>query len=69
MTQSLIEQYNVELQDQKFVDLVASIYKQKVDGTYENIQPEVVGGWYVSQEGQDIQKAERIADAIIETGI
>jgi hypothetical protein len=69
MTQDLIDQYNVELQDQKFLDLVASIYKQKLAGTYENIQLETVGGWYTSPEGQEIQKAERIADAIIKTGV
>jgi hypothetical protein len=69
MTQDLIDQYNVELQDQKFLDLVASVYKQKLAGTYENIQLETVGGWYTSPEGQEIQKAERIADAIIKTGV
>lgn len=69
MTQDLIDQYNVELQDQRFLDLVASVYKQKLAGTYENIQLETVGGWYTSPEGQEIQKAERIADAIIKTGV
>lgn len=69
MTQNLIDQYNVELQEKKFLDLVASIYKQKIAGTYENIQIETIGGWYTSPEGQQIQKAEKIADTVIEMGL
>lgn len=68
-SESLIDQYNVELQEAKFAQLVASIHKQKLAGTYEDIQPEVVGGWYISPEGQAIQKAEKIADYIIRGGI
>lgn len=67
--ESLIDQYNVELQDAKFAQLVASVYKQKAAGTYEDIQPEVIGGWYVSPEGQAIQKAEKIADFILKEGM
>lgn len=67
--QSLIEQYDVELQEQHFTDLVAHIYTLKVQNNYTNIEIQPTGGWYISREDQLTQKAERIADAIIATGL
>jgi hypothetical protein len=52
-----------ELQD--FAVEVAHIVKQKLDGTYTNIEPEVVGGWNISPQQQMTMKAEVIADAIV----
>jgi hypothetical protein len=52
-----------ELQD--FAEEVARIVKQKLDGTYINIEPEVVGGWNISPQQQMTMKAEVIADAIV----
>lgn len=63
---SLDALYSIELQEQKFIELVALIVQQKTQGTYKDIVPEVVGGWFVEYEAQQIQKAERIADAVVE---
>jgi tryptophan synthase alpha subunit len=52
-----------ELQD--FAEEVAQIVKQKLNGTYTNIEPEVVGGWSISPQQQMTMKAEVIADAIV----
>ena len=52
-----------ELQD--FASEVANIVKQKLDGTYTNIEPEVVGGWNISIQNQMTMKAEVIADAVV----
>ena len=52
-----------ELQD--FASEVATIVKQKLNGTYTNIKPEVVGGWNISIQNQMTIKAEAIADAVV----
>lgn len=65
MAQTLIEQYDVQLQDDIFAELVASIVSAKLAGTYVDITAEVVGGWHVSAEDQKTQKAEAIADAVV----
>jgi hypothetical protein len=65
MAQTLIEQYDVQLQEDIFASLVASIVSAKLAGTYVDITAEVVGGWYVSAEDRKTQKAEAIADAVV----
>lgn len=65
MTQTLIEQYDVQLQEDLFAELVASIVSAKLSGSYIDITPEVVGGWHVSSEDQKTQKAEAIANAVV----
>jgi len=67
--QSLIEQYDVALQEKHFTDLVARIYTLKMQNNYVDIEIQPTGGWYVSEQDQLTQKAERIADAIIATGL
>jgi hypothetical protein len=52
-----------ELQD--FAAEVALIVKQKLNGTYINIEPEIVGGWNISTQQQITMKAEVIADAVV----
>jgi len=52
-----------ELQD--FAKEVAHIVKQKLNGTYTNIEPEVVGGWSISPQQQMTMKAEAIAEAVV----
>lgn len=65
MSQTLIEQYDVQLQEDLFADLVASIVSAKLSGAYQNIEPTIVGGWHISTEEQRTQKAEAIADAVV----
>ena len=50
---------------QDFAVEVSRIVKQKLDGTYKNIEPEVVGGWNISIQNQMTMKAEAIADAVV----
>ena len=52
-----------ELQD--FAAEVAQIVKQKLNGTYIDIEPEVVGGWSISPQQQMTMKAELIAEAVV----
>lgn len=66
MSETLIELYDVELQEKKFADLVASIVDAKINGYYDDIEPTVTGGWHVSQTEQTIQKAETIANAVVQ---
>lgn len=67
MSKNLLDLYNLDLQEANFAFLVASIAKAKIDGTYTDITPTVVGGWYVSEEEKQIQQAELIADAVVLT--
>lgn len=46
--------------------LVADIVAAKLAGNYENIEAEIIGGWHVSPQDQFTQKAEIIADAVVE---
>lgn len=66
MQENLAELYDVELQEKNFADLVASIVDAKINGYYDDIVPEVRGGWYISQTEQTIQKAETIANAVVQ---
>lgn len=66
MQENLAELYDVELQESKFADLVASIVDAKINGYYDDIEPTVAGGWHISQTEQTIQKAETIANAVVQ---
>lgn len=66
MSQTLIEQYDARLQESKFAELVASIVVAKLSGKYTNIEPNVIGGWYISMDDQATIKAEGIADAVVD---
>lgn len=57
--------YSVEDAQNEFASLVAEIVAAKLAGNYENIEAEIVGGWYISPEDQLTQGAERIADAVV----
>lgn len=49
----------------EFAKLVADIVSKKLKKNYSNIVPEVVGGWNISIQDQTIQRAEKIADAVV----
>lgn len=67
MSESIVEQYDIEAQEKQFADLVASIVSAKLKGEYYDIEPHVIGGWYISETEQTIQKAETIANAVVKT--
>lgn len=58
--------FSVDDAEKEFALLVADIVAAKLAGNYENIEAEIVGGWYISPENQQIQRAEVIADAVVE---
>lgn len=57
--------FSVDDARNEFALLVADIVAAKLAGNYDNIEPELIGGWYISPEDQLTQGAEIIADAVV----
>ncbi len=62
--QELIDQYNVELQQERFALLVAARVNDILSGNAKALEFPKVGGWFNSTEEQQLMFADTIARAV-----
>jgi hypothetical protein len=62
--QELIDQYNVELQQERFALLVAARVNDILSGNAKVLEFPKVGGWFNSVEEQQLMFADTIARAV-----
>lgn len=62
--ETLQDQYNQDVQQEKFAMLVAARVNEILSGTAATLEFEKVGGWYYSPEQQALMFADKIAQAV-----
>lgn len=62
--ETLQDQYNKELQEDKFALLVAARVNEIKSGNAKALEFEPVGGWFYSMEQQHLMFADKIARAV-----
>lgn len=65
MTESLIEQYNKELQQEKFAALVATRVGEIMDGTAQELNFKPVGGMMYTHAQETMMYADVIARSVV----
>ena len=62
--ETLQDQYNKDIQEEKFSMLVAARVNEILSGNASVLEFEPVGGWYYSPEQQGLMFADKIAQAV-----